>query len=55
VIDLRPYELGLMGKRWDVAADREGFHAIGIEQDATYYEQARAKITGDAPLLVELA
>lgn len=34
-----------------IAAMREGFSFIGIEQDAAYVEVARARIIGDAPLL----
>jgi len=34
-----------------IAALREGFSAIGIEQEAEYVEIAKARIAGDAPLL----
>jgi len=34
-----------------IAALREGFSFLGIEQSATYCELARARIVGDAPLL----
>jgi DNA modification methylase len=38
-----------------IAADREGFHFIGIEQDAEYAEIARKRIVGDCPLFTTLA
>jgi DNA modification methylase len=37
-----------------VAADREGFHAIGIELDPEYAEIARRRLVGDAPLFAEV-
>ena len=37
-----------------LAADREGFHAIGIELSAEYAAIARRRITGDAPLFAEV-
>jgi DNA modification methylase len=38
-----------------IAADREGFDAIGIEQDAEYAEIARRRCIGDAPLFAQVA
>jgi DNA modification methylase len=38
-----------------IAADREGMHFIGIEQDAEYAEIARKRIVGDCPLFTTLA
>jgi hypothetical protein len=38
-----------------IAADREGFDAIGIEQDADYAEIARRRCIGDAPLFTQVA
>jgi DNA modification methylase len=37
-----------------VAADREGFNAIGIELDPEYAEIARRRFVGDAPLFAEV-
>lgn len=37
-----------------LAADREGFNAIGIEIDTQYAEMARRRIYGDAPLFAEV-
>jgi DNA modification methylase len=37
-----------------VAADREGFDAIGIELDPEYAEIARRRFVGDAPLFAEV-
>jgi SAM-dependent methyltransferase len=37
-----------------VAADREGFNAIGIELDPEYAEIARRRVFGDAPLFAEV-
>lgn len=34
-----------------IAAMREGFSFVGIEQDADYAQVARARIVGDAPLI----
>lgn len=38
-----------------LAADREGFHAIGIELNPEYADMARRRIHGDAPLFAEVA
>lgn len=38
-----------------LAADREGFNAIGIELNPQYAEMARRRIAGDAPLFAEVA
>ena len=38
-----------------IAADREGFDAIGIEQDAEYAEIARRRCIGDAPMFANVA
>jgi DNA modification methylase len=38
-----------------IAADREGMHFIGIEQDPEYAEIARKRIVGDCPLFTTLA
>jgi site-specific DNA-methyltransferase (adenine-specific) len=38
-----------------IAADREGFDAIGIEQDAEYAAIARRRCIGDAPLFAQVA
>lgn len=38
-----------------LAADREGFDAIGIEMNPQYAEMARRRIHGDAPLFTEVA
>lgn len=38
-----------------IAADREGFDCIGIEQSAEYLKIAHARIFGDAPLLAQIA
>lgn len=37
-----------------LAADREGFDAIGIEMNPQYAEMARRRIYGDAPLFAEV-
>ena len=37
-----------------IAADREGFHAIGIEIDPVYADIARRRIHGDAPLFAQV-
>jgi len=37
-----------------LAADREGFDAIGIEMNPQYAEMARRRIHGDAPLFAEV-
>lgn len=37
-----------------LAADREGFNAIGIELNPQYAEMARRRIHGDAPLFAEV-
>lgn len=37
-----------------LAADREGFDAIGIEMNPQYAEMARKRIHGDAPLFAEV-
>jgi len=38
-----------------IAADREGFHAIGIEREAEYVEDIHRRVSGDAPLLAVIA
>lgn len=38
-----------------IAADREGFNAIGIEREAEYCEIARRRLSTDAPLFAEVA
>jgi DNA modification methylase len=38
-----------------IAADREGMHFIGIEQDDSYAAIARKRIVGDCPLFTTLA
>ena len=38
-----------------IAADREQFHAIGIEREAEYVEIARRRVAGEAPLLASVA
>ncbi len=37
-----------------VAADREGFNFVGIEQNPHYAEIARLRITGDSPMFAEV-
>jgi len=37
-----------------IAADREGFNFIGIEENADYAEIARLRIIGDSPMFVEV-
>lgn len=37
-----------------IACSREGFDFVGIEQDAAYAAIARARLKGDAPLLVDV-
>ena len=37
-----------------IAADREGFSFIGIEQNEVYAEIARLRLIGDAPLFTEV-
>jgi site-specific DNA-methyltransferase (adenine-specific) len=38
-----------------IAADREGFSAIGIERESEYVEIARRRLAADAPLLTGAA
>jgi DNA modification methylase len=38
-----------------IAADREGFNGIGIEQDAEYAEIAKRRCIGDSPLFAQVA
>lgn len=38
-----------------IAADREGFHFLGMEQNAEYAELARARILGDNPMFTEVS
>lgn len=38
-----------------IAADREGFDAVLIEQDPEYADLARRRISGDSPLFAEVA